>query len=248
MENEFSGKVVLVTGSSRGIGAALIMALGARGARCLVNFVADPPGKNQADAAQVSAGISGSRVTQCDVGDASQVGEMMAGIQKEFGGLDILINNAGLIRDRTLKKMSDEEWASVLRVNLTGTFNCIRAATAVMRPGGRIVNLASVSGQAGLFGQSNYAATKAGIISLTKVAAREFARQQVTVNAVAPGFINIGMGKGMPENVTQQFITQIPLGRLGEVEEIVGPVLFLCSTGARYITGQVLGVNGGFYM
>ena len=247
-ENGFSGKVALVTGSSRGIGAALITALGARGARCIVNYVVDPDGRNQADAAQVAAGIAGSKIMQCDVGDAGQMGEMMAGIQKEFGGLDILINNAGLIRDRTLKKMSDEEWASVLRVNLTGTFNCVRAATGVMRLGGRIVNLASVSGQAGLFGQANYAATKAGIISLTKVAAREFARQQVTVNAVAPGFINIGMSKGMPEEVTRNFVSQIPLGRLGEVEEIVGPVLFLCSAAARYITGQVLGVNGGFYM
>lgn len=247
-DNGFSGKVALVTGSSRGIGAALIAALGGQGAHCIVNYVADPEGKNQADAAQVAANIAGSKLMQCDVGDAGQVSEMMAGIQKEFGGLDILINNAGLIRDRTLKKMSDEEWASVLRVNLTGTFNCIRAATGVMRPDGRIVNLASVSGQAGLFGQANYAATKAGIISLTKVAAREFARQNVTVNAVAPGFMNIGMSKGMPEEVTKNFVSQIPLGRLGEVEEIVGPVLFLCSSAARYITGQELGVNGGFYM
>jgi 3-oxoacyl-[acyl-carrier protein] reductase len=247
-EHDFSGKVALITGSSRGIGAALLTALAHRGARCILNYVADAEGKNKSDADQVAASLPEVHLLQCDVGDSGQAGEMMSAIQSKFGGLDILINNAGLIRDRTLKKMSDEEWASVLRVNLTGTFNCIRAASAILRADGRIVNMASVSGQAGMFGQANYASTKAGIIALTKVSARELARQNITVNAVAPGFIDIGMSLGMPENVTKQFLTQIPLGRLGAVEEIIGPVLFLCSPAARYITGQVLNVNGGFYM
>jgi 3-oxoacyl-[acyl-carrier protein] reductase len=173
---------------------------------------------------------------------------MMAEIQRECGGLDILVNNAGILHDRTLKKMSSEEWASVLRVNLTGAFNCIQAAIPLLRLGGRIVNMASVSGELGLFGQANYAASKAGLIALSKVAARELARQQITVNAVAPGFIDTEMSRTMPEEVTKQFLAQVPLGRRGEVDDIVQPVLFLCSTRARYITGQVLDVNGGFYM
>src|SRR5439155_12497378 len=176
---DFSGKTVLVTGSSRGIGAGIITAFGALGARCAVNYVADPEGRNQADARRVVEGLKQAMVVQCDVADAAQVGVMMAEVEKEFGGLDILVNNAGILRDRTLKKMSAEEWESVLRVNLTGTFNCIQQAHGLLRAGGRIVNISSVAGQLGLFGQANYAASKAGIMALTKVAAREFARQQI---------------------------------------------------------------------
>src|SRR5439155_23339514 len=168
--------------------------------------------------------------------------------QKEWGGIDILVNNAGILKDRTLKKMSMEEWDSVIRINLTGTFNCLQKAATILRSGGRMVNISSVSGQIGIFGQANYAASKAGIIALTKVAAREFARQQITVNAVAPGFINTEIHRGMPEETTKQFLSQIPLGYFGEVQDIVEAVLFLCSADARYITGQVLHVNGGFYM
>jgi 3-oxoacyl-[acyl-carrier protein] reductase len=144
--------------------------------------------------------------------------------------------------------MSAEEWESVLRVNLNGNFNCIQRSIPLLRNGGRIVNLASVAALTGFFGQANYAASKAGIIALTKVTARELARNGITVNAVSPGFINTDIHKGMPEDVTKQFLAQIPLGRFGEVEDIVQAVLFLCSPLARYITGQVLHVNGGFYM
>src|SRR5213075_1375602 len=161
-------------------------------------------------------------------------------------GLDILVNNSGVIRDRTIKKMSMEEFESVLRVNLIGTFTVTQKAGAILRSGGRIVNLSSVSGQMGLFGQANYSSSKAAIIALTKVSAREFARQNITVNAIAPGFIDVGMGKGMPEEVTQNFIKQIPLGRFGDVSEIVNAALFLASPMASYVTGHVLNVNGGF--
>src|SRR5213079_2668647 len=146
---------------------------------------------------------------------------MMKQIQDRQRWLDILVNNSGIIRDRTIKKMSMEEFESVLRVNLTGTFNVTQKAAAILRNGGRIVNMSSVSGEMGLFGQGNYSSSKAAIIALTKVSAREFARQNITVNAIAPGFIDIGMSKGVPEEVTQNFIKQIPLGRLGDVSVIV---------------------------
>jgi 3-oxoacyl-[acyl-carrier protein] reductase len=173
---------------------------------------------------------------------------MMKQIADTHEGLDILINNSGIIRDRTIKKLTLEEFESVVRVNLTGTFNVTQKAAAVLRNGGRIVNLSSVSGQMGLFGQANYSSSKAAIIALTKVSARELARQNITVNAIAPGFIDVGMSKGLPGEVTANFIKQIPLGRLGDVNEIVNAALFLASPMASYITGHVLNVNGGYYM
>jgi 3-oxoacyl-[acyl-carrier protein] reductase len=185
---------------------------------------------------------------ECDVTNPEQVESMVQQIQDRHRGLDILVNNSGIIRDRTIKKMSMEEFDSVVRVNLTGTFNVTQKAAAILRSGGRIVNLSSVSGQMGLFGQANYSSSKAAIIALTKVSAREFARQNITVNAIAPGFIDVGMSKGMPDEVAANFIKQIPLGRLGDVNEIVNAALFLASPMASYITGHVLNVNGGFYM
>jgi 3-oxoacyl-[acyl-carrier protein] reductase len=244
----FSDKVVLVTGSSRGIGAGIITAFGQRGARCVVTYVQDSAGRNKADAEGVAAGLPRAIIMECDVANPQQVGAIMKRVHEEFGGLDILVNNAGILQDRSIKKMSLDEWENVLRVNLTGAFNCIQQAIPVLRSQGRIVNISSVSGQLGFFGQANYASSKAGLMALTKVAARELARNQITVNAVAPGFINTEMSRGMPEEVTKQFISQIPVGHFGEVEDIVAAVLFLCSPVAGYITGQILHVNGGFYM
>jgi 3-oxoacyl-[acyl-carrier protein] reductase len=245
---DFTGKVVLVTGSSRGIGAEIIHAFGQRGAKCVVNYVDDPQGQNKADAADVARTLADPLVIQCDVTKPEQVESMMMEIGDKRDGLDILINNSGIIRDRTIKKLTLEEFESVVRVNLSGTFLVLQKAAAVLRNGGRIINLSSVSGQMGLFGQANYSSSKAGIIALTKVAAREFARNQITVNAIAPGFIDVGMSKGMPEEVTENFKKQIPLGRLGDVSEIVNAALFLASPMASYVTGHVLNVNGGYYM
>jgi len=245
---DFTGKIVLVTGSSRGIGAETIKAFGERGAKCVVNYVADSEGKNKTDAQNVAQALKDSLVIECDVSNPTQVESMMMEIGDKRGGLDVLVNNSGIIRDRTMKKMSLEEFESVVRVNLTGTFNATQKAAAVLRDGGRVINLSSVSGQMGLFGQANYSSSKAAIIALTKVSAREHARNQITVNAVAPGFIDVGMSKGMPDEVTQTFIKQIPLGRLGDVNEIVNAILFLASPMASYITGHVLNVNGGYYM
>jgi 3-oxoacyl-[acyl-carrier protein] reductase len=245
---DFSGKVVLVTGSSRGLGAAMIHAFGDRGAQCVVNFIGDATGTNKSDAKSVAAMLEKPLVVDCDVTKPEQVEAMMKEIADSFGALDILVNNSGIIRDRTIKKLTLEEFESVVRVNLAGTFNVSQKAASVLRQGGRIINLSSVSGQMGLFGQANYSSSKAAIIALTKVSAREFARQQITVNAIAPGFIDIGMSKGMPDEVTENFKKQIPLGRLGEAHEIVDAALFLASPMASYITGQVLNVNGGYYM
>jgi 3-oxoacyl-[acyl-carrier protein] reductase len=245
---DFSGKIVLVTGSSRGIGAEMIKEFGKRGAQCVVNYVADPAGQNKSDADAVAKELKDPVVIDCDVTNPKQVEAMMKTISEKFGGLDILINNSGIIRDRTIKKLTLEEFESVVRVNLAGTFNVTQKAAAILRKDGRVVNLSSVSGQLGLFGQANYSSSKAAIIALTKVSAREFARQNITVNAIAPGFIDVGMSKGMSDEVTQNFIKQIPLGRLGDPREIVDAALFLCSPMASYITGHVLNVNGGFYM
>jgi 3-oxoacyl-[acyl-carrier protein] reductase len=245
---DFTGKVVLVTGSSRGIGAEMIKAFGKHGAQCVVNYVADAEGQNKADAMNVANELKELLVIECDVTQPRQVEAMMKRIQDRNGGLDILVNNSGIISDRTIKKMSMDEFESIIRVNLIGTFTVTQKAAAILRNGGRIINMSSVSGQLGLFGQANYSSSKAGIIALTKVSAREFARQNITVNAIAPGFIDVGMSKGMPEEVMQNFIKQIPLGRLGDVNEIVSAALFLASPMASYITGQVLNVNGGFYM
>jgi len=245
---DFTGKVALVTGSSRGIGAEMIKAFGKHGAQCVVNYVADAEGRNKSDDENVARDLKKPIVIQCDVTQPGEVETMMKQIADECGGLDLLVNNSGIIADRTIKKMSLEQFESVIRVNLVGTFNVTQKAAAILRDGGRIVNLSSVSGQMGLFGQANYSSSKAAIIALTKVSAREFARQNITVNAIAPGFIDVGMSKGMPDEVTENFKKQIPLGRLGDVSEIVDAALFLASPMASYITGHVLNVNGGFYM
>ena len=245
---DFTGKVILVTGSSRGIGAEIIKTFGKRGAQCVVNYVADPQGENKTDATNAAKELKEPLVIQCDVTQPGQVESMMMEIGDKRGGLDILVNNSGIISDRTIKKMPIQDFETVVRVNLTGTFIVTQKAAAILRNGGRIVNLSSVSGQMGLFGQANYSSSKAAIVALTRVSSREFARQNITVNAIAPGFIDVGMGKGMPEEVTQNFIKQIPLGRFGDVSEIVNAALFLASPMASYVTGHVLNVNGGFYM
>ena len=245
---DFSGKVALVTGSSRGIGAGIVTALGRRGARCVINYVEDKDGRNKAEAGAVANLLPNSLLVQCDVSDWQQVEAMRAFVQEKAGGLDILVNNAGILRDKTMKKMTVEEWKSVLDINLSGPFHCIKSFAEVFRPDGCVINMASVAALGGFFGQANYAASKAGLIALTKVAARELARQKVTVNAIAPGFIDTDMTKSMPEDVTKKFVEQIPLGRFGTVDDIVGAALWLCSPLARYVTGQVIHVNGGFYM
>jgi 3-oxoacyl-[acyl-carrier protein] reductase len=173
---------------------------------------------------------------------------MLEQVRGAFGGLDILINNAGILRDRTIKNMTLDDFDAVLRVNLTGPFNCIRQAVPILRAGGRIVNISSLSALAGIFGQANYASSKAGVIALTKVAARELARQRVTVNAIAPGVVETEIIAAVPDEQKKRFLEQIPLGRFGQIDDIVNAALFLCSPMAQYITGQVIHINGGSLM
>jgi 3-oxoacyl-[acyl-carrier protein] reductase len=169
---DFSGKVALVTGSSRGIGAGILSALGGCGARCIVNYVDDPQGRNKSDAEAVASKLPDSLLVQCDVGDPDQVNGMKDYVQDKAGGIDFLVNNAGILRDKTMKKMSHDEWQSVLNINLSGPFHCIRSFAEIIRPEGRIINMTSVAAVAPFFGQASYASSKAGLIALTKVAAR----------------------------------------------------------------------------
>jgi 3-oxoacyl-[acyl-carrier protein] reductase len=245
---DFTGKKVFVTGSSRGIGAGLVRAFAARGGSCVVNYVADTDGRNRAEAEAVARECDASLTVECDVADHDRVGETMRLIVDRLGGLDIVVNNAGILRDKTLRKMTPADFDAVVKVNLGGAFNVLQHAASLLQPNGRVVNISSVAAFTGFFGQANYASAKAGIVALTKVAAREFARQGTTVNCVAPGFVETEIIKDMPADVTRKFVEQIPLGRLGRVDDVVNAVLFLCAPETGYVTGQVIHVNGGFYM
>ncbi len=248
----FPGKVVLVTGSSRGIGAGVLSAFARAGATCVLHFWDDPDGANRRDADALAAELRALpskppvHVFAGDVRDAKQVETLMAQVKEQCGGLDVLVNNAGIIKDRTLKKMTLDEWHAVIQTNLDGVFHCCKYGTEVMRDGGRIVNVASVAGLVGFHGQTNYAAAKAGVIGLTRVLAKELARRQITANAVAPGVIQTPMlGEVKPEVMTE-YLKQIPAGRLGKPEDIANAVLFLATEESGYITGQVLPVTGGW--
>jgi 3-oxoacyl-[acyl-carrier protein] reductase len=189
-------------------------------------------------------------ICQANVGDIAQVNRMREEVIKKFGGVDILVNNAGIVRDKSFVKMTPDMWNDVLSVNLNGTFYCTKAFIDGMieKKYGRIVNISSVVGKMGNFGQANYTASKAGVIGLTKALAREFAGKGVTVNAIAPGFIETDMVKGVPPEAMEKVLARIPLGRLGKASEVAGTVAFLASRDGDYITGQVIDINGGLYI
>ncbi|MCS6852673.1 MAG: 3-oxoacyl-ACP reductase FabG [Gemmataceae bacterium] len=247
----FPGKVVLVTGSSRGMGAAILQAFGRAGATCLLNYVADPAGVNLHDAEQTAERIRQYQVPvhllEADVSRYQSVAAMMQHVTDLTGGLDILVNNAGILRDRTVKKMTLDDWHSVIETNLDGVFYCSKLGAEVMRDGGRMVNIASVAGFAGFHGQANYAAAKAGVMALTKVLAKELARRGITVNAVAPGVIDTPMLAGLRPEVLEEYKRQIPVGRIGRPEDVAHAVLFLASEESSYITGQTLPITGGWF-
>ena len=247
----FQGKTVLVTGSSRGLGKTLIEQFAEAGAQCVINYFADPDGNNQRDAESLAASLHqrgcSALVVQADVREAQAVANMMREIAGKFGGLDILVNNAGICRDRTVKNMTLDDWHSVVETNLHGTFYCCKYGLEVLRDGGRIINIASVSAWACFHGQANYAAAKAGVIALTKVLAKELGRRRITVNAVAPGLMRTPMLQAIRPEVLAEYEKQIPLGRIAETMDVAQAVLFLASPLASYITGQVLPVSGGWW-
>jgi 3-oxoacyl-[acyl-carrier protein] reductase len=247
----FPDKVVLVTGSSRGMGAAIIEAFAAAGATCVVNFLDDPDGVNRRDAEEVAARLrrhnAPVHVLDADVSRYESVEALMKRVVDAAGGLDILVNNAGILRDRTVKKMSPAEWHSVLETNLDGVFYCSKLGAEVLRDNGRIVNVASIAAIAGFHGQANYAAAKAGVIALTKVMAKELARRGITVNAVAPGVIRTPMLDGLRPEVLAEYEKQIPVGRIGLPEDVAHAILFFACEESAYITGQTLPITGGWF-
>jgi 3-oxoacyl-[acyl-carrier protein] reductase len=240
------GRTALVTGASRGIGRAVALALAKTGANVVINYVSN------ARAGQKVAGEAeraGARVLlfQADVSRPEEAAELVQAGVDEFGRLDILVNNAGITRDNLLMRMQDEDWDAVLNVNLKGAFNTTRAALRYMLKAryGRIINISSIIGLRGNAGQANYAAAKAGLIGLTKSVAREIGSRNITVNAVAPGFILTEMTDKLPQEVRERMISEIPLGRFGTPEDVAALITFLASEAAGYITGQVIAVDGG---
>ena len=243
-----SGKVAIVTGASRGIGRKIALALVAQGAKvvasarnaeALDNLVAEIEG--QGGEAIAVAG---------DVASGTDAARLIEQAVAAYGQIDILVNNAGITRDGLLLRMKDEDWDAVIDTNLKGAFVCIRAAAKVMskQRSGRIINISSVVGEMGNAGQANYCSSKAGLLGLTKSVARELARRNITVNAITPGFIVTDMTDGMTDKARESMTEQIPLGRLGEADDVANAVIFLASDQSSYVTGQVLGVNGGMYM
>jgi 3-oxoacyl-[acyl-carrier protein] reductase len=249
MGMRLSGKVALVTGSARGIGRSIAEMFCAEGATVVVNDVGDAAGARETLATLEAAGGKGS-VEMFDVSEAAQVDAGVKNILEAHGRIDILVNNAGITRDNLLLRMSEAEFDAVYRVNLKGTFLLTKAVTRHMirQRSGKVVNISSVVGMMGNAGQSNYAAAKAGIIGFTKATARELASRNITVNAIAPGFIRTAMTAALPEAVQKAFQAQIPLGRFAEPREVAELALFLASDASSYITGQVVGINGGMYM
>ena len=242
-------KIALVTGASRGIGRATAKLLAAQGAYVYVNYLGSEQAAQETVMEIKDSGGSAETV-QCNVADFKQCQDMIADIMKKSGRLDILVNNAGITKDGLLMKMSEEDYDQVMDINLKGTFHTIRHASRYMlkQRSGKIINLTSVSGVLGNAGQANYSASKAGVIGLTKSAARELASRGICVNAVAPGYVQTDMTSVLSDQVREQMLGQIPLGRAASPEEIASVVLFLASGQSDYMTGQVLHVDGGMAM
>ncbi|MDD5492306.1 MAG: 3-oxoacyl-[acyl-carrier-protein] reductase [bacterium] len=245
---KLAGKVAIITGAAQGIGKEIAIALAQEGSDLVIVDVnleqAEKTAQELADLGRKTMAL------KVDVSKSTEVEEMVNKILDKFGKIDILVNNAGITRDNLLLRMKEEEWDLVISINLKGTFNCLKAVTRPMikARSGKIVNIASIIGIAGNAGQANYAASKAGVIALTKSAAKELASRNVNVNAVAPGFIQTAMTHVLPEAVKQEMLKRIPLAKLGEVKDVAKAVLFLAGPDSDYITGQVVVVDGGMVM
>ncbi len=244
-----NGKVALVTGASRGIGRAISLQLAKQGAKVAVNYAGNEAKANEV-VEEIKA-LGGEAIAiKADVANVTDVDAMVKETIKTFGSLEILVNNAGITRDGLIMRMKEEDWDAVINTNLKGVFNCSKAVTRQMMKQrfGRIVNISSVVGVLGNAGQANYVAAKAGVIGLTKSLARELANRNITVNAVAPGFIETDMTDELSEDVKKELLKQIPLAKLGQAEDISAVVRFLVSDDANYMTGQTLHVDGGMAM
>ena len=245
-----AGKVALVTGSTSGIGLGIARALAHQGADVMLTGFGDPAAIEELRAGLATEYSVRVHYNGADLSDPGQVAAVVAATQHELGGLDILINNAGIQFVSPIEDFPDEKWQAIIALNLSATFYAMKAAIPMMKSKrwGRIVNIASVVGQAGAAGQANYAASKAGLIGLTKALAQEMASRNITVNAVAPGYIATDMTKVLPDEVKAKILASVPLGRMGTPEDIAAAVKFLVSEDASYITGHVLAINGGMYM
>jgi len=246
---KLKGRTALVTGGSRGIGRAIALALAEEGADVAINYVSSEPAAKEV-AEHIRKIGRHSILAQADVGDYPDTFRMAQNVLKEFGHLDILVNNAGISSDKTFVKMDHASWRKVLAINLDGVFNCTKVFVDQMlrQNYGRVVNITSVIGQIGNFGQANYAASKAGVAAFTKSLAKELAGKGVTVNAVAPGFIETEMIEGIPDKVKNRLLDQIPLKRFGSAEEVARAVCYIVSSDGDYITGAELSINGGLLM
>ena len=245
---DLTGRVAVVTGGIQGLGKATATMLAEAGARVAVNYFDDAAGVSRQRAAEVTKqwGDAG-MVMAADVRSRKEMTQLFDAVKAKFGRVDFLINNAAILRDRTVKKLTDEEWDAVLETNLSAVFKVCQTALPYLEDGGRIVNMASISGVIGFYGQANYASAKAGIIAFTKVLSRELAARRINVNAVAPGVVLTEMGASIPTAAREQMLAQIPLQRFGEPEEIAAVILYLCSHLSSYVTGQTLHVNGGWW-
>ncbi len=244
-----NGKIALVTGGSRGIGRAIVKGLAAAGAKVVINYQFREEAAREVLDSLRALGCEGD-IIKADVSQSDQVDKMVKDILEKYGRIDILVNNAGITRDGFLLRMKEEDWTRVIDTNLTSMFHCVRAVTKPMikQRSGRIINISSVVGMSGNAGQINYAAAKAGVIGLTKSAAKELASRGIIVNAVAPGYITTEMTEKLNDEVKEQYLQRIPNGRLGSPEDVAGLVVFLAGPGADYITGQVIPVDGGMNM
>lgn len=245
---KLTGKVALVTGAAQGIGKAVALLLARHGADIVVSDINLE--KAEETAKEIESIGPKAMAIKVNVGSLNDVERMVEAVLKKFGRIDILINNAGITRDKLILRMTEEDWDIVLNVNLKGTFNCTKAVVRHMakQRSGKIVSIASVVGEMGNAGQVNYAASKAGVIGLTKTIAREFAKRGINVNAIAPGYIETPMTEFLSDKVKEELKRLIPMERLGKPEDVAEAVLFLVSEESNYITGQVLNVNGGIYM
>lgn len=246
---DLKGKIALVTGGARGIGRAISLKLGSLGANVIVNYSGSAKNAEEVVGELKEMGVDAASI-QSDVSSPEQVEKMIEYVISTYGRIDILVNNAGVTRDTLIMRMSDEDFEKVIDINLKGTFNCIKHTSKYMikQRWGRIVNIASVVGIIGNAGQANYAASKAGIIGLTKSAARELSGRNINVNAVAPGFIETSMTEKLQDKIKNEYMDKIPLKRFGKPEDVAECVAFLCSTSSEYITGQVINVDGGMVM